>query len=152
MRRDRLLQMAEYLESGQLVVDFDLSTWYSYSMDAHGCGTCACIAGHAVILSAGGAPDRLSLSGKPVGISIDGHLQVGGATFTKAAVSEHARLWFELTPEDANLLFCPDGIARSEVTAVQAAGACRAFANGGRDALLEYWGHVSREQCEKPAV
>lgn len=152
MRTDRLLKMASYLESGRLVVDFDLSSWFSYSMNREGCGTAACIAGHAVILAVGGTPDKLDVSGKTVGISHDGYLKVGGATFSKAAVSEHARLWFELTPEDANTLFCPDGVDRSDVTPYQAAGACRALAHGGRDALLHHWGLVRRDQAENPAV
>lgn len=81
MRIDRLNQLADALKNGLPGVKFDVADW----LEIRGCGTTACVAGHAIILA--------GLAGSPEAIE------------DLPRFSTTAQEWLELDDEDANELF-----------------------------------------------
>jgi len=121
---NRLAELEQHLRSlPPEAPRFDISTW----LEQTHCGSCACIAGHAILLF---RPDRAKTT-SPMSL---------------------ARDLLGLTYPEADALFCPKGMGDDQfdkaVTAEHGADAVRALINGGTQGVRDFWRDTYRDIME----
>jgi hypothetical protein len=103
MRADRLLQLADFLETDRVKEHFDYSTWVGDSWEGHpdlSCGTTGCALGWATVLF----PDLLRAC-RPRWDSIPRICLVEDSSILGACAAKRA---FDISLAQAEFLFVPD--------------------------------------------